>query len=120
MGLIATVVFTPRKESQKAAGSIHVDISEKKISEWAKLQRTYEFCQMLIKRIGQPSQEAKSQARLEADKRIGSQVELDNEYKDKVRNQMNQGNKEYLKNEADQEVRSEKYIGSNGSHIQIF
>jgi hypothetical protein len=38
-GVIATVTFTPRKESQ-ATGSVHVITPEIKISEWAKLQRS--------------------------------------------------------------------------------
>jgi hypothetical protein len=37
------------------------------------------------KRIGQPSQDAKSQARLEADKEIGSQAEIETEFKDKLK-----------------------------------
>jgi hypothetical protein len=37
------------------------------------------------KRIGQPSQDAKSQARLEADKEIGSQEEIETEFKDKLK-----------------------------------
>jgi hypothetical protein len=50
--VIATVTFTPQKESQQATGSVHVRTPETKISEWAKLQRTDEYFQMLIKRIG--------------------------------------------------------------------
>ena len=62
VGVIAAVTFTQRKDSQQTTGSVHVGIPETKIFEWAKLQRTDEYCQMLIKRIGQPSQEAKGQA----------------------------------------------------------
>jgi hypothetical protein len=35
--VIAAVTFTPRKESQKATGSIHVKTPETNISEWGKL-----------------------------------------------------------------------------------
>ena len=58
------------------------------------------------KRIGQPSQDAKSQARLEADKEIGSQAEIETEFKDKVKNKMSQRDKEYKEIEAEQRVKS--------------
>ena len=58
------------------------------------------------KRIGQPSQDAKSQARLEADKEIGSQEEIETEFKDKVKNTMSQRAKGYKEIEADQRVKN--------------
>ena len=58
------------------------------------------------KRIGQPSQDAKSQARLEARKEIGSQAEIETEFKDKVKNTMSQRAKGYKEIEADQRVKN--------------
>ena len=58
------------------------------------------------KRIGQPSQDAKSQARLEADKEIGSQAEIETEFKDKVKNKMRQRAKGYKEIKADPRVKN--------------
>ena len=64
-GVIAAVMFTPRKESQTATGSVRVNTPDTNISEWAKLQQNDEYCQMLMKRIeAETKQEAKRQARL--------------------------------------------------------
>ncbi len=64
--VIAAVTFTPRKESQTAAGSAQVSTPETNISEWAKLQQNDEYCQMLIKRVeAETKQEAKWHARLD-------------------------------------------------------
>jgi hypothetical protein len=57
------------------------------------------------KRIGQPSQDAKSQARLEADKEIGSQAEIETELR-QVKNTMSQRAKGYKEIEADQRVKN--------------
>jgi hypothetical protein len=57
------------------------------------------------KRIGQPSQDAKSQARLEADKEIGSQAEIETESR-QVKNTMSQRAKGYKEIEADQRVKN--------------
>jgi hypothetical protein len=63
-GVIAALMFTPRKESQTATESVHVNTPDTNVSEWAKLQLNDEYCQMLIKRIeAEIKQEAKRQAR---------------------------------------------------------
>ena len=62
--VIAAVTFTPRKETRQTTETIHIGIPRTEISEWARLQRTDEYCQMLIKRIDdETKQEAKRQAR---------------------------------------------------------
>jgi hypothetical protein len=58
------------------------------------------------KRIGQPSQDSKDQAWLEPDKEIGSQEEIETEFKDKVKNTMSQRAKGYKEIEADQRVKN--------------
>ena len=52
------------------------------------------------------SQEARDQARLKADKEIGSQAEIETEFKDKVKNTMSQRAKGYKEIEADQRVKN--------------
>jgi hypothetical protein len=75
-GVIATVTFTPRKETRKITKSIHVGIPKTEISEWARLQKNDEYCQMLIKRIeAETKQEAKRQARL------NKHIEFEKDYK---------------------------------------
>jgi hypothetical protein len=74
--VIAAVTFTPRKETRQATESIHVGIPRTEIREWARLQRTDEYCQMLIKRIDdETKQEAKRQAR------YNEHVKLEKDYK---------------------------------------
>jgi hypothetical protein len=74
--VIAAVMFTPRKESQTATGSVHVNTPDANISEWAKLQQNDEYCQMLIKRIEtEIKQEAKRQARYK------EQLQLEKDYR---------------------------------------
>ena len=51
------------------------------------------------------SQDTRDQARLEADKEIGGQAEIETEFKDKVKNKMRQRAKGYKKIEADQRVK---------------
>ena len=98
-GVIAAVTFTPRKEKQQTSRSVHVDIPRTEISEWARLQQTDEYCQMLIKRIeDETKQEAKRQAR------YNEYIEFENDYKYISEDRKRQN--ENLENETDQRVRS--------------
>ena len=99
-GVIAAVMFTPRKESQAATGSVHVNTADANISEWAKLQQNDEYCQMLIKRIeAEIKQEAKRQARYK------EQLQLEKDYRHLFATRKNKEPSENI-NEADKEVKS--------------
>ena len=52
------------------------------------------------------SQDTRDQARLEADKEIGGQAEIENEFKEKVKNKMSRRAKGYKEIEADQKVKN--------------
>jgi hypothetical protein len=74
---------------------------------------------MLIQRIGaEASQEAKDQARLEAEKEIGSQEKFEAELKEKVRNQTSQRAKDYSGIETDQGFTSHSY-NKNGTYAEV-
>ena len=99
-GVIAAVMFTPRKESQAATGSVHVNTADANISEWAKLQQNDEYCQMLIKRIeAEIKQEAKRQARYK------EQLQLEKDYRHLFATRKNKEPSENIY-EADKEVKS--------------
>jgi hypothetical protein len=100
-GVIAAVMFTPRKESQTATGFVHVNTPDTNISEWAKLQKNDEYCQMLIKRIdAEIKQEAKRQVRYK------EQLQLEKDFRHLFTERTNTRQSENIKNGADKEVRS--------------
>ena len=100
-GVIVAVMFTPRKESQTATGSVHVNTPDTNVSEWAKLQKNDEYCQMLIKRIeAENKQQAKRQARYK------EQLKLEKDFRHLFSERTNTRQSENIKNEADKEVRS--------------
>jgi hypothetical protein len=99
-GVIAAVTFTPHKETRQTTESIHVGVPKTEISEWARLHRTDEYCQMLIKRI---EEENKEEARWR--RRFNEHIQFEKDYEHILADEKRQRQRENPEKAAREEYR---------------